>query len=395
VASLFALSRSCVQTAELFVTRQKLEVQAKSDQTSDSEDPDEENESEDSSLHGESIYSEQFPVLQSVIDDFVEAKRVHDELSKSVRQEQRELKQNIGVYMTPSLNSRFQKIDADAMSVLDPFYTDYSSIEEFLFNVMRTPSHPFAKSLDDFVDYFNKTYLCSDETPKISTLAVTVREFVDALVEGLVRRYQYLDLQRWMDQVTRSVHTQVMNLLYPSILPLYLSHFQETDDLIDEKIESLGQFKADPSRLGVQQRLCSVINDHVKQHSANDEEENEFAEYSNTLDYLKQLPLQKNIDDKLHHLVQSINLLCNSVETFYLDQIKTSVTLSADDVLSLFVYAIICSGVPCIYSQCRMMDHFILDETSLGEEGYALATLDTALSAILAIDLQKVISSTG
>jgi len=75
------------------------------------------------------------------------------------------------------------------------------------------------------------------------------------------------------------------------------------------------------------------------------------------------------------------------MEIFYYQHIKTSVTLSADDVLSLFVYAIIYAEVPCIYSQCRLMDEFIMDEASLGEEGYALATFDTALSAILAINV--------
>jgi hypothetical protein len=57
------------------------------------------------------------------------------------------------------------------------------------------------------------------------------------------------------------------------------------------------------------------------------------------------------------------------------------------------------------------MDHFILDESALGEvpsprhhhcsqllttiplqEGYALATFDTALAAILAIDTNQVVS---
>ena len=44
------------------------------------------------------------------------------------------------------------------------------------------------------------------------------------MVQGITKRYLSLDLEKWETEVTRSVHTQVMNLLYPSILPIYLSH---------------------------------------------------------------------------------------------------------------------------------------------------------------------------
>ena len=40
---------------------------------------------------------------------------------------------------------------------------------------------------------------------------------------------------------------------------------------------------------------------------------------------------------------------------------------SADDLLSLFVYVLIASQTSGLYSQCRMLDEFIGDESALGE----------------------------
>lgn len=47
---------------------------------------------------------------------------------------------------------------------------------------------------------------------------------LESLAEGVIRRYQYLDLKRWEVEVTRSIHNCVMDTLYRSILPIYLYH---------------------------------------------------------------------------------------------------------------------------------------------------------------------------
>ena len=93
---------------------------------------------------------------------------------------------------------------------------------------------------------------------------------------------------------------------------------------MDKKISVLSKYKDDPVLLGVPKRLCSVlIEDIQKESEVLDEHDDYFA----SLKYLKELPCLTNVDHKLHNLVQALNILCTSVESFYFEHIKTSVTL--------------------------------------------------------------------
>lgn len=100
------------------------------------------------------------------------------------------------------------------MSSLDPCYTDYSSIEEFLiatlsleilffysflfskfnfFLILRCTTHPFGKCLLDYDEYFKSVFLCSkkDYTQKknLDKMVANVRSFVGKFLLKILKFY--------------------------------------------------------------------------------------------------------------------------------------------------------------------------------------------------------------
>ena len=126
VASLFALSRSCVQAAEMFVKRQEYESGESIDD--ESIEPD---------LNEPDPYIEQLPILKHVISQFQDAKRIHQELKESAVNRQNDIKYKYGIYMVPTLHPLHEKHDNEAMSEVDLHYTDYLSIETFILKGLK------------------------------------------------------------------------------------------------------------------------------------------------------------------------------------------------------------------------------------------------------------------
>ena len=100
VASLFALSRACIESAELFVTRQE-----------QSNGVNETSNSLDDFSDMESVvdpYQCQLPTLQQVITQFQEAKRIHEDMKDEAKKRQQDIKYKYGIYLTPILSTFYQ-----------------------------------------------------------------------------------------------------------------------------------------------------------------------------------------------------------------------------------------------------------------------------------------------
>ena len=64
--------------------------------------------------------------------------------------------------------------------------------------------------------------------------------------------------------------------------------------------------------------------------------------------------------------------------------------------LTVIIYLIVSTGIPNMYSQVVFLIDFISEEMTLGQEGYALATFETAVKGLISpsfggliLDLQQ------
>ena len=64
--------------------------------------------------------------------------------------------------------------------------------------------------------------------------------------------------------------------------------------------------------------------------------------------------------------------------------------LSADEILPLFVFALVRARVPCLYAEARLLADFLPKNCALGRYGYSLTTLQAALHFLLETSWEKI-----
>ncbi|GAB6021274.1 VPS9 domain containing 1 [Chamberlinius hualienensis] len=88
--------------------------------------------------------------------------------------------------------------------------------------------------------------------------------------------------------------------------------------------------------------------------------------------------------EKLQVLVHTIKILCGSCQQST-DDDKTS-SMGADDLIPLLSYICIRSRLAVLLSECYLLERFISQRNLMGEEGYCLTSLQTAIKYIQSCD---------
>jgi len=57
-------------------------------------------------------------------------------------------------------------------------------------------------------------------------------------------------------------------------------------------------------------------------------------------------------------------------------------SVGGDELLPLMAYVIIRANIPAVYSECAFMELFIDNQRAIEQDGYVLATFQSALSLI-------------
>jgi len=88
------------------------------------------------------------------------------------------------------------------------------------------------------------------------------------------------------------------------------------------------------------------------------------------------------------NIINSINTYWqkkNSKTKFKLRSEKNNVniTLSADELVPLITYVVLKSNIPHVYIEMKFIESFIDEKKVIGEEGWLLATFNSALNLLL------------
>jgi len=85
-------------------------------------------------------------------------------------------------------------------------------------------------------------------------------------------------------------------------------------------------------------------------------------------------------------------MICHCITQYYKDSQSDNkqIQIGGDDLLPLFAYVVIRSGVPNLYSEYQYMQDFVAGEGGClsGESGYFLVTFGTSLALILFLTLE-------
>ncbi|VDI20175.1 Hypothetical predicted protein [Mytilus galloprovincialis] len=103
--------------------------------------------------------------------------------------------------------------------------------------------------------------------------------------------------------------------------------------------------------------------------------------YNIAVKHLKMFPNQQTLLDKLECLVKCSRLVCQCIEDYFKNQKIPSI--GADDLLPILCYVIIKAGQPQILSECLILEEFIHEGYIMGEEGYCLTSIQTAVGYLV------------
>lgn len=114
---------------------------------------------------------------------------------------------------------------------------------------------------------------------------------------------------------------------------------------------------------------------------------NIFAEpYIDSIKALKDVSTVRVPVEKLNCLVRAIEFVCTAVSVFSKTLGKSSsdidCAIGSEDLVLLCQYIIIRASVPFFFSELSFISEFIPENYIMGEEGYVLATFQSALESI-------------
>lgn len=124
-----------------------------------------------------------------------------------------------------------------------------------------------------------------------------------------------------------------------------------------------------PADLGVKAKL------RLQSH---DQNMNDIP-YKPAIEELRSISSQVTLLGKLESLVKSSRLICRCVEEHYNTIGENAPAIGADDLLPILSYVIVRTGLPQIVSECSILEEFIHEGYIMGEEGYCLTSVQTAL----------------
>ncbi|XP_058971335.2 VPS9 domain-containing protein 1-like [Pocillopora verrucosa] len=220
------------------------------------------------------------------------------------------------------------------------------------------------------------TTTASDERRKqLKDVLVDVRFFLENLQKLLILAYEQLDTAAGRDLCYSYLEFPFFKPLWPMLLAVLrqVNHEKELT-LADVMSENISK---DPVDLGVPHRLC--LEDQAVLGATG----NKYP-YQMAVDELHKVASLYCPLEKLECLVRTSRCVCQCVEDYWETKGKSrhcpETAIGCDDLLPILSFVIIRSGMAQLISECDAMEEFIPEGYLMGEEGYCLTTLLTALA---------------
>ncbi len=324
----------------------------------------------------------------------------------------------------------------------------HAMIREHLYQIVRKPGHALYHLLDEFVQIFMQKYsvtsaysvaMMGSESnghhimkEDISKAMSDIETFIEKLVQALFGKYWTETMNDLCEKVNDCDKVVVsclyhailtMNgghgsgagsvggaklsstnsIVYHRILQMYYVLNRENDDLLNMKMEEMthGGRPLLLKHFGVKRDFLLSHDDSANGGHGNgvtsSSSSNGFIDpYQPAIDLFIRFNLESNVPlEKLYCLRDCITEITNCVNRYYASQKSDngsevnamSLELGADDLLPLFSYVMVKAQPSFLFSKFNFVVDFVDQSLLLGELGYSLATLETAMTYMLSCDL--------
>ncbi|XP_067651930.1 VPS9 domain-containing protein 1-like isoform X2 [Haliotis asinina] len=211
----------------------------------------------------------------------------------------------------------------------------------------------------------------------LSGISQDVHNFMEKLLVMFTIAYEHLDSPTGRDQCYASLEEPFFKPIWKYLLALFRLANKPKEIQLAYRMTS--QKGSEPKDFGVSKKLWLVSSDS----------ENRLP-YDQAVVELKKVKEYYTMLSKLECVVRVCREVCSCVEQYYrsieADTNKKTPSVGADDLLPILSYVVVRSQMPQLVSECQAMSEFIHEGYIMGEEGYCLTSLQTAVNFITSPD---------
>ncbi|CAL1545489.1 unnamed protein product [Lymnaea stagnalis] len=210
----------------------------------------------------------------------------------------------------------------------------------------------------------------------LKSIAEDIHRYLEKLLVMLTIAYEPLDTPVGKDQCAVSLEEPFFKPIWKTLLRLFRVVYYKQERVLACIMTKYATIT--PKEMKVSDKLCLVDADGESQPY-----QAAITELLHVQDYYTML-------SKLECVVKVCRLICKCVDDHYCKGIgekegKKVPSVGADDLLPILSYVIIKSALPQLSAECYAMTEFIHEGYMMGEEGYCLTTLRTALNFVTSL----------
>ncbi|XP_062501464.1 VPS9 domain-containing protein 1-like isoform X2 [Corticium candelabrum] len=203
-----------------------------------------------------------------------------------------------------------------------------------------------------------------------------IHNHLDELQQGFVTCYKELDSPEGRDECCSSIEQRFFPPIWLPLLALIRQSKASTEHSLAAVMSSM--YHASPRDFSVREQLCLV--DDLNTEAAGDPVP---IPYEKAIDQLKTVVAKKCPLDKLDCIVSTSRCIMECADEYWEGKGKgrqsKEATMGTDDLLPVLTYVVVKTRLPQLVSECVAMEEFIHEGYLMGEEGYCLTSLQTAV----------------
>ncbi|KAM7058379.1 VPS9 domain-containing protein 1 isoform 2-T2 [Molossus nigricans] len=220
------------------------------------------------------------------------------------------------------------------------------------------------------------------EGPLLEQLRNTAKDIhnaIDRLLSLTLLAFEGLNTAPSKDRCLACIEEPFFSPLWPLLLALYRSVHRPREAALSRSMELYRD--APPAALGIPAKLLPR-DPEAPGASA--------APYGAAAQELGLLVLESCPQKKLQCVVRALRVICACAEGYYRAQEPAPeakpqpgmAAIGADDLLPILSFVVLRSGLPQLVSECAALEEFIHEGYLIGEGGYCLTSLQSALSYV-------------
>ncbi|KAM6250548.1 VPS9 domain-containing protein 1 isoform 1-T1 [Spheniscus humboldti] len=199
-----------------------------------------------------------------------------------------------------------------------------------------------------------------------------IHNAIDRLLSLTLLAFEGLNTAAGKDQCLACLEEAFFPPLWAPLLALYRSVHRPREVALARSMER--HRHAGPADMGLSPRLFPLAPS--------------CPAYGSAVEDLRLIPLETCPRRKLECIVRALRGICECAEEYCGardGRTPASAAIGADDLLPILSYVVLQTGLPQLLSECTALEEFIHEGYLIGEEGYCLTSLQSALSYVASL----------